>query len=306
MSSLKMAEYFAEAGWKDITVAFPVNILEIERIRRLAAAIQLNLLAESLDTINYLEKNLRSSVNLFLKIDIGYQRTGIHPDKQEKIQNLLNRIDTCNYLQFAGFIGHAGHSYKARSKQEIADIHTSSIEVLKELKKEYQGKFPGMIISIGDTPTCSVMDNFSGIDEIRPGNFVFYDLTQHTIGSCRLSDIAVAMACPIVAKHADRNELIVYGGGVHFSKEKLTRDTGDQTLSGIVVHLDETGWKFTDGRENYVSKLSQEHGTLKVDQQVFDHYKIGDLIGVLPVHSCMTANLMKSYRTLEGELISRL
>ncbi|RMG79679.1 MAG: alanine racemase, partial [Bacteroidetes bacterium] len=32
VSSLVMAEYFAGAGWSDITVAFPVNILEIETI----------------------------------------------------------------------------------------------------------------------------------------------------------------------------------------------------------------------------------------------------------------------------------
>ena len=37
VSSLKMAEYFAADGWDDITVAFPVNVLEHERINRLAA-----------------------------------------------------------------------------------------------------------------------------------------------------------------------------------------------------------------------------------------------------------------------------
>ncbi len=35
VSSLKMAEYFAEE-WGDITVAFPTNILEIKTINRLA------------------------------------------------------------------------------------------------------------------------------------------------------------------------------------------------------------------------------------------------------------------------------
>src|SRR5664279_4243936 len=30
VSSLRMAEYFTNTGWSDITVAFPVNILEID------------------------------------------------------------------------------------------------------------------------------------------------------------------------------------------------------------------------------------------------------------------------------------
>src|SRR5660398_51403 len=46
VSSVRMAEYFAVNGWADITLAFPVNILEIENINRLAANIKLNVLVE--------------------------------------------------------------------------------------------------------------------------------------------------------------------------------------------------------------------------------------------------------------------
>ncbi len=35
VSSVEMAEYFAENGWKDITIAFPFNILEINEINKL-------------------------------------------------------------------------------------------------------------------------------------------------------------------------------------------------------------------------------------------------------------------------------
>ena len=34
VSSAQMAEYFAQHGWTDITIAFPVNILEIEKLRK--------------------------------------------------------------------------------------------------------------------------------------------------------------------------------------------------------------------------------------------------------------------------------
>jgi hypothetical protein len=36
---------------------------------------------------------------------------------------------------------------------------------------------------------------------------VFYDLEEVHIGSCSFDDIAVSVACPIVAKHAHRREL---------------------------------------------------------------------------------------------------
>ncbi|MDD4755770.1 MAG: amidophosphoribosyltransferase, partial [Prolixibacteraceae bacterium] len=43
VSSVMMAEYFASHGWTDITIAFPVNILELTNINRLAANIKLNI-----------------------------------------------------------------------------------------------------------------------------------------------------------------------------------------------------------------------------------------------------------------------
>ena len=49
VSSLEMAVYFAPE-WNDITVAFPVNILEIETINYLAEKINLNLLIESVES----------------------------------------------------------------------------------------------------------------------------------------------------------------------------------------------------------------------------------------------------------------
>ena len=58
VSSLDMAWYFAQCGWKDILVAFPVNILEIDKINALAADIHLHLLVESPETVQFLEEHL--------------------------------------------------------------------------------------------------------------------------------------------------------------------------------------------------------------------------------------------------------
>jgi D-serine deaminase-like pyridoxal phosphate-dependent protein len=36
------------------------------------------------------------------------------------------------------------------------------------------------------------------------------------------------------------------------------------------------------------------------------NFKVGDLVEILPVHSCLTANLMGHYITAEGEFIEMM
>src|SRR5512140_3613959 len=47
VSSLDMAEYFAAAGWDDITLAFPVNLRQLPGLSSLAWRVRLGLLIES-------------------------------------------------------------------------------------------------------------------------------------------------------------------------------------------------------------------------------------------------------------------
>ncbi|NBC06670.1 MAG: hypothetical protein GVY26_05705 [Bacteroidetes bacterium] len=49
MSSFRMAEYFAADGWDDITVAFPVNIREMETIKGRSESIRLNVTVENVE-----------------------------------------------------------------------------------------------------------------------------------------------------------------------------------------------------------------------------------------------------------------
>lgn len=304
VSSLEMATYFAKA-WNDITVAFPANVLEIETINDLAERIRLNLLIESKQTADFLSNRLKSEIGFFIKVDTGYHRTGIAPNEIAKIDTILSVADKSELMNFSGFLAHAGHAYEARSEQEIKAVHKRSIDAITPLKDLYKEKYPDLKISVGDTPTCSVANDFSGIDEIRPGNFVFYDLSQHQIGSCDVSQIAVAMACPIVAVHEDRNELVIYGGGVHFSKETLEDGTVG-IIYGKVVESNENGTWGKVIPDMYINSLSQEHGIVSVPKSQLSGYTIGDYLLILPVHSCMTANLMKRYETENLKTISRL
>lgn len=302
VSSISMAEYFSE-DWDDITIAFPTNINEIESINRLASKITINLAIENIESIAYLAENLKYKVNVYLKVDVGYHRTGINPTNKDMMDAILDVIDANPLLSFIGFLGHEGHTYKCRTPEAIKKIHSDSLNIMAGLKEFYKSRFPNAIVSLGDTPSCSVAEDFSGVDEIRPGNFVFYDLTQHKIGSNTISQIAVAMACPIVAIHKGRSEIVVYGGGVHFSKDRIEDTEG--TIFGRVVEKTEKGWgNIIPGM--YVNSLSQEHGIISVRKSEINNYTIGDHLMILPVHSCMTGNLMKQYTTISGRQISRL
>jgi len=129
-------------------------------------------------------------------------------------------------------------------------------------------------------------------------------MMQIQIGSCNVNDIAVALECPIVGIHPKQGEVVIYGGGIHLSKDRLNDETFG-TIYGNVAKKSRNGWNELIAN-TYVRGISQEHGIVKVPESDLEHYKIGDTLLVLPVHSCMTADLMKKYQTLDGETITML
>ncbi len=304
VSSLTMANYFADFEWDDITIAFPVNILEIPEMNELAGRINLNLLIENKEGLEALQEKITWHVGIFIKIDTGYNRTGIEANQTQFIDELLGTIQKSPLLQFKGFLAHTGHTYHANSTNDIYSRHFDALLKMKALKSRYISEWPELIISLGDTPSCSICDKFDGVDEIRPGNFVFYDLTQNKLGSCKLTDIAVRMVCPVVAVHPSRNEVVIYGGAVHFAKDSIINIDGKPLFGRIVVENE--GKKILLDEKNYLHALSQEHGILKVTPRDLQYFKPGILIEIIPVHACLTANLMKEYMTTDGEIIKMM
>ena len=301
VSSVKMAKYFASNGWDDITIAFPLNILEINEIDKLSRKIRLNVLVENREAAQVLAEKISKPLGVYIKIDTGFNRTGIVATETGSILYVLNALAENKNLEFKGFLSHAGHNYQAKSTNEIFTRHFDAIFKLKALKNRYQNEYPQLEVSIGDTPSCSICDNFDGVDEIRPGNFVFYDLMQQNLGVCDFDDIAVRLVAPVVAKHISRNEIVIYGGAVHLSKESIININGKPMFGRIIIRKDNEPVLLEP--LNYVESLSQEHGILKVTQRDFNNFQVGDLVEIIPVHSCLTANLARKYITTEGEEI---
>lgn len=303
-SSLDMAAYFAGHGWKDITVAFTANLREGKTMKSLARKIKLNLLLDSIELARGLSSLLPAKVRAWIDVDVGYHRTGIPWDDFPKIISVANAISSESRLAFAGLLTHSGHTYHAKSTDEIRRLHKESLLKLRAVKKRLKEEgVHHCEISIGDTPGCSAAGSFTGADEIRPGNFVFYDLTMSSLGVCRDEDIAVAVACPVVAKDEAWNQLVIYGGAVHLSKEFLLDKKG-RRVHGYAAFPGDESWGPAERKAPIVS-LSQEHGLIEMNDSFLRQTKVGDLLFILPVHSCLTADLYRSYLTLDGKKIGR-
>ncbi|MGB1288982.1 MAG: amidophosphoribosyltransferase, partial [Aggregatilineales bacterium] len=130
-----------------------------------------------------------------------------------------------------------------------------------------------------------------------------HDMTQVTMDVCAVEDVAVVIACPVVAVYPERDTIAIYGGGVHLSKERLQNSDGSDNYGSIAV-LVEGGWQMIP--DAYVSGISQEHGLIYAPQSFIETVSPGDILLVLPVHSCMSVDLLKQYQTLTGQTIDMM
>lgn len=304
VSSVSMASYFASDGWDDITISIPFNINEIKELNTLLKVADINIVVDSPEIVQKLTGIIEKEIGVFIEISTGYNRTGVASTAYPVIDNILDEMSHDQKMTFKGFLSHAGNSYQARSRSEVQNIQFDAMQKLTRLKNTYLEKYPDLIISTGDTPTCSISNNFQNIDEIRPGNFVFYDLTQQVIGACNIDDIAVRMHCPVISKQAVRKEIVIYGGAVHFSKDWIENIDGKPTYGRIIINRNNE--KILLGQISYLCRLSQEHGVIRVTSKEFDEIEIGDIVEVIPVHSCLTAHAMGHYTTTKGEIISMM
>ncbi|EAS06717.1 amine-terminal domain alanine racemase (macronuclear) [Tetrahymena thermophila SB210] len=301
VSSVSMAFYFAKNGWKDITLAIPFNIRELKPLLQLAQKIDvLNIMIDHEQTAQYVAEHVQDAkLGIFFKIDTGYKRCGVQPQEYEAVDKLLSIIGQNNNLTFKGFLTHCGHTYQKTTCEERQEILEGAREAMIALRARYITKFPKIIISVGDTPGISAAKNLEGIDEVRPGNYVFFDVMQARMNNCEAKNISITVACPIISLHPERKQIVVYGGGTHLSKEYLVSEQG-QKICGWVVKYNKDG-TWTHLPNALVTTLSQEHGIITFENASdLDQYKIGDVIGMLPVHSCMTSCVSKFMYSTDG------
>jgi len=293
VSSPEMAEYFVQDGWTDITIAFPFYRAMIDRLNSLSKKCSLRLFVNSVKDLKYIEKHIETPVSFYIELDAGYGRSGITISNPDAIHDLIRAARSCSLCKFHGFYIHDGRTYKAGNREDILNRTIGSMDVLHAFKKVY----PAAKISLGDTPSASLIKSFEGLDECTPGNLVFYDRMQVVIGSCTPDDVALFAQLPVAQIITGQNRAIIHGGAVHLSKDSLNIDSR-QIYGQRVSHSPQTVRLVED---SYLTALSQEHGTLSG----IDGLNMADMITVMPVHSCLTANLFPHYETPDGRIINK-
>jgi D-serine deaminase-like pyridoxal phosphate-dependent protein len=294
VSTMAEAEFFADGGFRDITYAVPIPPEKLERAAALAGKIErLNILIDSDAALQALEDYHRAQgtvFDVFLKVDCGYHRAGVDPQNPDSVRLAL-AIARSPSTHFAGLLTHAGHSYDARNVDEIKRVAAEETSALTRFRALLAPEGLGKITrSVGSTPTASVVDRFTDADEVRPGNYVFYDAYQSTIGSCRRDDVAVSVLVTVVGSYPERGAAIIDAGALALSKDLGPDHIDPQFGYGMVCDLD-----LRPLPARLVS-VSQEHGKLKTSAVL----PIGTRIRIIPNHSCLTSAMYDVYHVVEN------
>jgi D-serine deaminase-like pyridoxal phosphate-dependent protein len=290
VSTLAEAEQFAEAGFRDITYGVPIAPEKLARAAELAARIdRLSVLLDSDVALRAIEA-FGGVFDVFLKVDCGYHRAGVDPSSPDSAR-LAIALGRSEHVRFRGLLTHAGHSYNARDAEEVARIAAEESASLTRFRALLATEGLGDTLrSVGSTPTLSVVERFGECDEVRPGNYVFYDAFQATLGSCTRGDVAVSVLTTVVGSYPERGSLIVDAGALALSKDASPAHLDPDFGYGLVCDLD------LQPLPMRVIALSQEHGKIATAM----HVKVGTKLRILPNHSCLTAAMFDTYLVLDG------
>ena len=305
VSTLAEARAFAKYGFNDITYAVPIEQGKFDdAISIQEGGVKLNLLTDDSETSRCLDQAAGEAgvkFDVFVKIDCGTHRVGVEPNTVEATMIPRQLVDARN-LNFAGILTHAGHSYNANSKEEILGVAQHERDAMAELAERLRSRSVAVpTVSVGSTPTMSLVDHLRGVDEIRPGNYIFFDGFQATLGSCSVEDTALTVLTAVIHKDTMRRKLVVDAGAIALSKDRGPVGLDSECGYGRVMDLEgsDTGMR--------VTSLSQEHGEIEASADgKFDKITVGDRLRILANHSCLTAAQHSHYNVVEdGKIIDR-
>jgi D-serine deaminase-like pyridoxal phosphate-dependent protein len=222
-------------------------------------------------------RSLPDDARVWVEVDSGHHRGGVDVESDTLIE-----IGRALGSRTAGVLTHAGHSY-AHGADVVAIAEQERSIAVRAKERLVSAGLSCPRVSIGSTPTATHAERLDGVDEIRPGVYVFGDLSQASIGSCARSDIAFTVIASVIGRgwidagalalSADRS-MDAHGGGY-----------------GEVNALDGTPL----GR---VDRLNQEHGRVPALS-----LPVGARVRITPNHACITAAMFDRYYVVEEDRV---
>ena len=292
-AKIEEAEVMADAGIKDILIAYPIS--SPEKIRKviglLNRGVDLKISVDSLEQVKLLQKGLENtshSLEVWIKVDSGLNRCGVEPGKAAL--RLAQAILFLSRLRVGGIFTHAGHAYGAASKGEIEEIALAEARAVVESAEECEkAGIPIKVRSVGSTPTFEISGKVEGITEVRPGNAVFYDAIQVGLGVAQHDSCALTVSASVVGVYEDR---IVLDAG----SKTLCLDKGAHGLDSV------KGYGYIPGYPGLtIDRLSEEHGVAVFDKK--PALKLNDKVRIIPNHACTVVNQFDEYTVMEGERV---
>ncbi len=292
VSTLHEARVFADHGFDDLTWAFPVPLSRLPDAQAVAGRARLGLVVDTPESVAALER-FGHPFDVWLKVDCGYHRAGVDPCANASVM-LARAIQASRVLRFAGILSHSGHAYHAPSRAEMAAIAEEERRVMVAFAARLrEGGTAVPRVSVGSTPAMSAVERLDGVDEVRPGNYAFYDYTQSVLGSCAVTDCAVTVLASVVSSQPGARHSVVDAGALALSKD-TGPENGPRRTMGEIFQDYQRGLLREDA---CLVSLSQEHGIVNARMQ------LGERVRILPNHSCLTTACFDEYQVLRGDQV---
>lgn len=305
------AERFVGGGFDDVRIAYPVvGADKLERVVDLVDAARVSFCIDTIEGAKQASEFMAArdvEVDVLLIVNVGNNRCGIDPDDDRAVR-LARDAAALPGLNLAGILTHAGQVYKGPADGESKE---ASMRRVSDHERDVMLRFAGRLreagvaepgrfeISVGSTPTAKVfesreLDGFR-VTEMRPGNYVFYDAMQVTIGSATLDECALTVLTTVVSRHRNRS-----------GRERLFADAGSKVVTTDAGAMTEGyGQLLYNARRMQpmpharITGLSEEHAWIEVAGG--STLEVGSRIRFVPNHACVCMNLQDLAYVVDGE-----
>ncbi len=292
VSTLKEAEQFFDAGYRDILYAVGFGQHKLARAQALAArGAKLTLLVDNVEGARGI-----AGFPVLIEIDTDGHRAGVKADDTAQLLAIAGALEK-NGCAAAGVLTHAGSSYNSASVAEIARIagqeQSGAVMAAQALRK---GGHAAPVVSIGSTPTATYAKDLEGVTEVRAGVFVFFDLVMAGIDVCGQDDIALSVLATVIGGRAGKGWILIDAGWMAMSRDRGTaRQRVDQ---GYGVVCDIEGRPIAD---LVVIDTNQEHGIVaRRGGGAALELAVGTRLRILPNHACATGAQHDRYNVVDG------
>ena len=290
-AKLSEAEIMYGSGINDIFIANQItHPLKINRLKMLHAQCRVIIGMDNEQQIELLRPAFQKTIRpleVRIEIDSGFGRCGVKDNKV--LLNLAQKISAEPWLLLEGIFTHAGQVYSAGSEEEVAKIGDAEAKAAELAHTFLHRKgIEVQTVSVGSTPTAKYAVRNDTVNEIRPGNYVFYDGIQLALGSARAESCSLFVMATVISQ-PQKDQIVIDAGS-----KALGLDRGAHSLQLI------SGYGTPINIEATIERVSEEHGILKLKQE--QTINLGSPVIILPNHACSVANLFEKYYLISEHL----